>query len=194
MQRAVRTEKDLVQQLAVHKAQQVNSSASFIELRELQRKANATRTIYESFLKRASETGQEEKLTSKNIRVISQAEPPLQARGPSRKLIAIGGMIAGFMAGVGLGIALGAYRSLKDLLRRSSRPAGADPRRDPSGQDDHHPDAPGMSGYIRRARACGTPGVDAVGASCGCAAAAALSAVPARRDVASLRMLAMMRS
>lgn len=137
LDRAIRTEKDLLQQLAVQKAQQVNSSAGFIELRELERKANATRTIYESFLKRASETGQEEKLTSKNIRVISSAEPPLQANGPSRKLIAIGGMIAGFMAGIGLGIAVGAYRSLRDMFRRSNRAPVTVPERDPPGRDDH---------------------------------------------------------
>jgi succinoglycan biosynthesis transport protein ExoP len=148
LDRAVRTEKDLVQQLAVQKAQQVNSSTGFIELRELERKANATRTIYESFLKRASETGQEEKLTLKNIRVIASAQPPLQATGPSRKLIAIGGMIAGFMAGVGLGVALGVYRSMKDLLRRSSRPHAVDPQRDPPGQDDYHPDGPGTPQHI----------------------------------------------
>jgi succinoglycan biosynthesis transport protein ExoP len=190
LQRAVRTEKDLVQQLAVRKAQHVNSSAGFIELRELQRKATATRTIYESFLKRASETGQEEKLTSKNIRVISQAEPPLQARGPSRKLIAIGGLIAGFLAGVGLGIALGAYRSLKDLLRRSSQPAGPDPRRDPSGQGDH-PDSPGLSGYFEesppaehRAWMPTEHRAWMPSAHHAAAAAAALSAVPARRDFA----------
>ncbi len=137
LDRAIRTEKDLLQQLAVQKAQQVNSSTGFIELRELERKANATRTIYESFLKRASETGQEEKLTSKNIRVISSAEPPLQAKGPSRKLIAIGGMIGGFMAGIGLGIVLGAYRSLRDMFRRSNRAPVVVPDRDPPGQDDH---------------------------------------------------------
>ncbi|WP_438750154.1 GumC family protein [Pararhizobium sp. O133] len=144
LDRAIRTEKDLLQQLAVRKAQQVNSSTGFIELRELERKANATRTIYESFLKRASETGQEEKLTSKNIRVISSAEPPLQANGPSRKLIAIGGMIAGFMAGVGLGIALGAYRSLRDMFRRSNRAPIIVPERDPPGRDDH-PSGPAPS-------------------------------------------------
>ncbi|CAN7229815.1 GumC family protein [Pararhizobium sp. LjRoot255] len=183
LQRAIRTEKDLVQQLAVRKAQQVNSSTGFIELRELQRKSNATRTIYESFLKRASETGQEEKLTSKNIRVISPAEPPLQATGPSRKLIAIGGLIAGFMAGVGLGIALGAYRSLRDLFHRSNQPASSVLQRDPPGKDDRHPDGPGSSEdfedplpLLAEQRA---PSVHHAAAS-----AAALSAFPARRDTA----------
>ncbi|MBB5533902.1 GumC family protein [Rhizobium giardinii] len=185
LQRAVRTEKDLVQQLAVRKAQQVNSSADFIELRELQRKANATRTIYESFLKRASETGEEEKLTSKNIRVISSAEPPLQARGPSRKLIAIGGLIAGFAAGVGLGIALGAYRSLRDVFQRSNQPVSAVPQRDLPGQDHFHPADRAGSEYFadplavlaeHRTR---VPSVHHAAAS-----AAALSVLPARRDAA----------
>jgi polysaccharide biosynthesis transport protein len=185
LDRAIRTEKDLVQQLAIQKAQQMNSSTGFIELRELERKANATRTIYESFLKRASETGQEEKLTSKNIRVISSAQPPLQATGPSRKLIAIGGLIAGFMAGVGLGIALGAYRSMKDLFARSSRPVAVVPQRDPTGEDDHHPDGPGTPRHIDdplpapveyRTR---MPSAHHAAAS-----AAALSAFPQRGDAA----------
>ncbi|WP_426229060.1 GumC family protein [Pararhizobium sp. DWP3-4] len=186
LDRAIRTEKDLVQQLAVQKAQQMNSSTGFIELRELERKANATRTIYESFLKRASETGQEEKLTSKNIRVISSAQPPLQPTGPSRKLIAIGGMIFGFMAGVGLGIALGAYRSISDLLQRSSRPAVVVPQRDPPGHDDHHPEGPGTPKNIEdllpapveyRTR---MPSAHHAAAS-----AAALNAFPQRTDAAS---------
>lgn len=190
LDRAVRTEKDLVQQLAVQKAQQMNSSTGFIELRELERKATATRTIYESFLKRASETGQEEKLTSKNIRVIASAQPPLQATGPSRKLIAIGGMMAGFIAGVGLGIALGAYRSLKDLLQRSSRPVAVAPQRDPPGRDDHHPDGPGTRQEIEdplpapvayRAR---MPSAHHLAAS-----AAALSAFPPRNDEADAASL-----
>jgi hypothetical protein len=116
LDRAQRTEQDLVQQLAVQKARQIDSSAEFVELRELQRKAAATRSIYESFLKRAGETREEEKLTTKNIRVISQAEPPLQAKGPSRKIIVIAATMAGFFAGFGLGVLLGIYRSLRGLF------------------------------------------------------------------------------
>ncbi|URK88503.1 hypothetical protein LP421_15305 [Rhizobium sp. RCAM05350] len=163
----------------------MNSSTGFIELRELERKANATRMIYESFLKRASETGQEEKLTSKNIRVIASAQPPLQPTGPSRKLIAIGGLIAGFMAGVGLGIAFGVYRSMRDLLQRSSRPVAVVPQRDPTEEDDHHPDGPGTPRHIDdplpapveyRTR---MPSAHHAAAS-----AAALSAFPQRGDAA----------
>ncbi|MFP5076312.1 GumC family protein [Rhizobium sp. YIM 134829] len=127
LSRAISTEQDLLRQLAVGKADQVNASSSFIELRELERKANATRTIYESFLKRASETGEEEKLSSKNIRVISKAEPPIKPTGLSRKVIVIGGVLAGFAAGIGLGVALGIVRSLTDSYRRARPPLPRDP-------------------------------------------------------------------
>ncbi len=126
LDRAQRTEQDLVQQLAVQKARQIDSSAEFVELRELQRKAAATRQIYESFLKRAGETREEEKLTAKNIRVISKAEPALQAKGPSRKIIVIAATMAGFFAGFGLGVLLGVYRSMRGLFAGP----GARPQRD----------------------------------------------------------------
>lgn len=136
LDRAQRTEQDLLQQLAVQKARQIDSSAEFVELRELQRKAAATRAIYESFLKRAGETREEEKLTAKNIRVISKAEPALQAKGPSRKIIVIAATMAGFFAGFGLGVLLGIYRSMRGLFAGP----GAEPRRD---QDPEPPEPEG---------------------------------------------------
>lgn len=116
LQRAQSTEQDLVRQLNTQKARQINASSGFVELRELERNATATRAIYESFLKRARETGEEEKLTTKNIRVISTAEPPLDPVGPSRKLIVIGGLFLGLMAGIGLAVLQGVYQSLRRLF------------------------------------------------------------------------------
>lgn len=116
LDRAESAERDLVRQFAAQKARQINSSGEMVELRELERNAAATREIYESFLKRASETREEEKLTAKNIRVVSRAEPALQPKGPSRKIIVIGATLAGFFAGFGLGILLGIYRSLNGLF------------------------------------------------------------------------------
>ncbi len=116
LERAEKAEQDLLRQLAVQKTQQVNASGSFVELRELERKAATTRAIYESFLKRASETGEEEKLTAKNIRVISAAQPPLASSGASRKTIAILGVVLGFLAGLALGVLVGMLRSLRLML------------------------------------------------------------------------------
>ncbi|OCP04910.1 MULTISPECIES: GumC family protein [unclassified Ensifer] len=137
LDRAQRTEQDLVRQLAVQKARQIASSAEFVELRELQRQAAATRAIYESFLKRAGETREEEKLSAKNIRVISRAEPALQAKGPSRKIIVIAATMAGFFAGFGLGVLLGIYRSLNGLFSLAKKtevdqdPGPPEPNGDP---------------------------------------------------------------
>ncbi|WP_104664976.1 GumC family protein [Ensifer adhaerens] len=141
LDRAQRTEQDLVRQLAVQKARQIDSSAEFVELRELQRKAAATREIYESFLKRAGETREEEKLTAKNIRVISKAEPALQAKGPSRKIIVIAATMAGFIAGLGLGVLLGIYRSLNGLFPAAGK-----------AEDDRAPEPPEPDGGPEPAR------------------------------------------
>lgn len=119
LERARKAEQDLIAQLSAQKAQQVNSSSAFIELRELERKAAATRAIYESFLKRAGETGEEEKLTSKNIRVISPAQVPLTQSGTSKRTIVILGLMLGFMAGFGLAILVGVIRSLRLMLSGS---------------------------------------------------------------------------
>lgn len=136
LQRAIETQADLTRQLAQQKARQVNASVDLVKLRELERNATATRAIYESFLKRARETSEEQKLTSKNIRVISQAEPSSRPAGPSRKVIAAGGLLAGLFAGIGLGVLLGLYRGLAgafgfDTGRHGpygGNPAGTPPR------------------------------------------------------------------
>ncbi len=114
--RAEQAERDLVNQLNTQKTRQISASSSYVELRDLERTASATRAIYESFLKRARETSEEQKLADRNIRVISKAEPPLQPVGPSRKLIAIGGIIGGLFLGLGLGVLFGIVRSLRPLF------------------------------------------------------------------------------
>ncbi|WP_188129404.1 GumC family protein [Rhizobium sp. RU20A] len=136
--RAEQAERDLVNQLNTQKTRQITASSSYVELRDLERTANATRAIYESFLKRARETSEEQKLSDRNIRVISKAEPPLQPVGPSRKLIAIAGVIGGLFLGLGLAVLFGIVTSLRPLfdptstgrnLRRTDRGDGGTPDR-----------------------------------------------------------------
>ena len=113
LQRAVETEQELASQMAVAKSRAMDQSVEFVTLRELERKANATRGIYEAFLTRSRETSERSNLTTRNVRVISPAEAPMQPMGPSRKLIAIAGMAAGFFAGLGLATLAGAVQSIR---------------------------------------------------------------------------------
>ena len=113
LQRAVETEQELASQMAVAKSRAIDQSVELVTLRELERKANATRGIYEAFLTRSRETSERSNLSTRNVRVISPAEAPLQPMGPSRKFIAIGGMVAGFLGGFGLALLAGAVESIR---------------------------------------------------------------------------------
>ena len=55
----------------------VATNAALVGLRELQRDVQASRAVYEAFLVRARETGEQERVDTKNIRMISKADLPL---------------------------------------------------------------------------------------------------------------------
>lgn len=104
-EQAQKAEQDIAKELAVQKASQVNTSGKLVGLNELQRKAAAAREVYETLLKRSGQTSDAQDLSQSNIRVISEAEPPLTADGPSRKVMMVAGLIAGAVFGIGLGAA-----------------------------------------------------------------------------------------
>ena len=89
----------------MQKASQVNTSGKLVGLNELERKAAAARDAYQAVLKRSGQTSDARDLSQSNIRVISEAEPPLTADGPSRKVMMVAGLIAGALFGMGLGMA-----------------------------------------------------------------------------------------
>jgi polysaccharide biosynthesis transport protein len=81
----------------------MTTSASMVGLRELEREAQAGRSIYEAFLARARETGEQEQLDTKNIRVLTRADLPQRRSSPPPSLIiALGAMMFGGAAGAGL--------------------------------------------------------------------------------------------
>ena len=69
----------LATSLETLKNRAVTTNEAMVTLRELERDVQASRAVYESFLMRARETGEQERLDTKNIRVISRAEPPQAA-------------------------------------------------------------------------------------------------------------------
>lgn len=118
LQRAVRTEQDLAERLTRLKAEKGNLENEQVELRELEREAAARRAVYEAFLIRARETGQQQSLNTANISIISEAYPPLLPSGASRASIAIAGMLLGLLAGIGIGAARGAVQSFRQNTRQ----------------------------------------------------------------------------
>lgn len=100
--RAEARENDLNAQINVVKSQTVETNAALIKLRELERDANASRRVYEEFLLRSRETGEQGGLKLSNARLIEEAMPPLEKSGPNRKLFAAGGLVLGGMIGAAL--------------------------------------------------------------------------------------------
>ncbi|MCO5160402.1 MAG: Wzz/FepE/Etk N-terminal domain-containing protein [Mesorhizobium sp.] len=113
LKRAVQLEQDLASRLAQLKSRQAQVSEDLVTVRELEREAAAKRAVYESFLLRARETSEQRGINTANMSVISVAQPPLEALGPSRSMMVIAATILGFMAGIGIGGVRGAVDSLR---------------------------------------------------------------------------------
>ncbi len=134
LKRAVELEQQLAQRLAQLKVRQGDMSGELVELRELEREASTKRAVYEAYLLRARETGEQRDINTANMSVISPAYPPLDPSGPSRSMIALAGMFLGFASGVGFAMMRGAYESLRDRRRagQGARPQPPAPRGDGS--------------------------------------------------------------
>ena len=130
LKRAVQQEQDLSARLAQLKVRSGGVNVDLVSLRELEREAAAKRAVYEGYLLRAKETGEQRDINTANMSVISQAYPPIDPTGPSRATITLGGMILGFIAGLGLGVLRGIGSSLRNAgrsRRRSRATDGASP-------------------------------------------------------------------
>lgn len=121
LKRSVQLEQDLSSRLAQAKVQSGDVNNNLVSLRELEREAAAKRSVYEQFLLRAKETGEQKDINTANISVISEAYAPLQAKGPSRAVMALAGLFAGLFAGIGLGGLRGVYASLRETADSRSR-------------------------------------------------------------------------
>lgn len=121
LKRSAQLEQELSSRLAQLKVRQGDVSRDMVTLRELEREATAKRAVYEAFLLRARETGEQRDINTANMSVISLAYPPLTATGPSRSMIAVAGTMLGLFAGIGIGGMRGAYESLRDTARQRRR-------------------------------------------------------------------------
>jgi succinoglycan biosynthesis transport protein ExoP len=81
----------------------MTTNDAMVALRELDREVQAGRAVYESFLVRARETGEQERLDTNNVRVISAADLPLRRSWPpSNTLMALSALFLGLAAGTGI--------------------------------------------------------------------------------------------
>ena len=129
LSRAQQQERELSTELARLKVRQGDLGNELVTLRELEREASAQRAVYETFLLRARETGEQRQLNTANVSIISEAVPPLLPSGVSRSFISAAGLVLGLLFGVGFAGARGAWVSMRN-------PA---PRPQPEGADEHMP-------------------------------------------------------
>src|SRR5579864_304504 len=102
-ERAKADEDMLSRQVDALKDTAVSTNESLVGLRELERDVQANRAVYESFLVRSRETGEQEQVDTKNIRIISKADLPMYRSSPPPSLIlGLAAMLLGFASGVGI--------------------------------------------------------------------------------------------
>jgi succinoglycan biosynthesis transport protein ExoP len=107
-ERAKADEDMLSRQVDALKNTAVSTNESLVGLRELERDVQANRAVYESFLVRSRETGEQEQVDTKNIRIISKADRPIYRSSPPPSLVlGLAAMLLGFASGVGIVIMRG---------------------------------------------------------------------------------------
>jgi succinoglycan biosynthesis transport protein ExoP len=125
-ERAKADEDMLSHQVDALKNTAVSTNESLVGLRELERDVQASRTVYESFLVRSRETGEQEQVDTKNIRIISKADRPIYRSSPPPSLIlGLAAALLGFASGVGIVIMQGSAEDSepRPAKARSKAPA-----------------------------------------------------------------------
>ena len=96
-------EASLNKALEAQKRQSVQLSQASVRLRELERDVEASRDVYQSFLKRSRETEEQETLNTSSARIIGEATVPQRRTfPPAMSMIAMLGFMLGALAAVGL--------------------------------------------------------------------------------------------
>lgn len=101
------------------KTENVAVNRAQVQLRELEREAEANRILLETFLARFKETTNQQDIQQADARIISRAEAPLDASFPKKRLILVLVVFAAGGLGVGLAFLLetldNGYRTLEQI-------------------------------------------------------------------------------
>ncbi|WP_417688206.1 GumC family protein [Roseibium sp.] len=99
---------------------------ALIELRQLQSEADASRAIYEAFLKRSRELEEQPDLTANSTKILQEALVPTAPSGPRKLIVIIAAGLFGFALAVaaiiGKAILWGTISTPKDLARLTLLP------------------------------------------------------------------------
>lgn len=99
-------EASLNKALEAQKRQSVELSQASVRLRELEREVEASRDVYQSFLKRSRETEEQESLNTSAARIIGEATVPQRRTfPPGMSLLALLGLLLGMLGAAGWVIA-----------------------------------------------------------------------------------------
>ncbi len=123
--RAVANEKSIASQVEQLKRETLATGKDAVELRELERELETNRAIYQSFLTRAREVGEAERIDTTNARVITTAIPPLERVGPQRRLMVLGAGLAGLLLGALVAVGIEAKDRIR--WRSAAEPPAASP-------------------------------------------------------------------
>lgn len=115
LQRARATEQGLERQLRELTQITAKDGAMLVELRELERVAEANRSIYQSFLVRTRELAEQQRIDPNIAMMLAAAVPAREANGPG--ILPLVG--AASLAGLGLGAALALRKEARDPYLRS---------------------------------------------------------------------------
>jgi len=134
-------ERSLIKSLDQLRTEAGRAMEAELQLRELERRAQSSRTLYESYLTRFQETQEQDELQRPNARVISQAEVPDLPSHPRKKRTLALAVVAGLMFGV-----MGAF--LLEALDRGFRTGD---------QVEKHTGLPVLGVFPQLGRSQGTP-------------------------------------
>lgn len=94
-------EQSLEASVAALKRQSGTTDQAAVRLRELEREAQASRTLLEQFLLRFKETSEQQGLQTPDARIISPASAPLRRTSPQPGLVLAFGLVGGLVLGIG---------------------------------------------------------------------------------------------
>ncbi len=101
---AVAREKVLTGNLARQQAVAVAANNAQVQLRQLEQKAESSKTLYQTFLQRYQETAQQESFPLADVHIVSAATPPLAPSHPRTILVLAVSIALGMFTGAGVAV------------------------------------------------------------------------------------------